>query len=139
VNNAIRRTIERTPPSSTPPVEAWARSRSRSPTRSPTKSRSSSVDPVMNPNPPTWTRARMTTWPNGLQWVAVSTTTRPVTHTADVAVKRAVTGSAGRPGAREIGSHSRSVPIPISARKPDTSTPAGVSGRRRSRRRTSTR
>ena len=90
VNNPIRRTIESTPPSSSPPVDAWARTRSRSPIRPPTNSSSRSVEPVMKPKPPTWTSPRITTWPNGLHAVAVSTTTRPVTQTADVAVKNAV-------------------------------------------------
>ena len=44
---------------------------------------------VMTPMPPIWMRMRMTAWPNSDQWVAVSCTTRPVTQTAEVAVKRA--------------------------------------------------
>ena len=44
----------------------------------------------MNPNPPSWISTRIATCPNGLQWSPVSTTTRPVTQTADVAVNSAV-------------------------------------------------
>ena len=43
----------------------------------------------MMPKPPIWMSSRITTCPNGLQWVAVSTTTRPVTQAALVAVKSA--------------------------------------------------
>ena len=45
-----------------------------------------------------------TQWPISDQCVAVSTTTSPVTHTALVAVKNAVSGSVQRPSAEENGS-----------------------------------
>jgi hypothetical protein len=60
--------------------------------------------------PAVWTSTRMTTCPNTLQCVAVSTTTSPVRHTAEVAVKRAVNQSVGPPVALEIGSTSRTAP-----------------------------
>ncbi len=84
----------------------------------------------MNPKPPTWMSDRITTVPNGLQWVAVSTTTRPVTHTAEVAVNRAVTMSVVMPGAAEIGSSSRIVPIATRTANPETRTADGEGGRR---------
>ena len=81
----------------------------------------------------------MTAWPNGLQWLAVSTTTSPVTQTADVAVNSATTRSASVPRAREIGNSRRIVPIVMRAAKPSTSTAAGVIGRRRNGRAAPTR
>ena len=92
----------------------------------------------MNPNPPSWISARITTWPKGLQWSAVSTTTRPVTHTADVAVNSASSGWVQSPLAEEIGRTRMTVPIVIRTRKPRASTPAGRRGGRRTARRTST-
>ena len=44
----------------------------------------------MIPRPPTWIRARITPLPNGVHADDVSTTTRPVTVTAEVEVKKAV-------------------------------------------------
>ena len=44
----------------------------------------------MIPNPPIWIRSMITTWPKVLQYVAVSTTMRPVTQTAEVDVNAAV-------------------------------------------------
>ncbi len=49
------------------------------------------VEKVMIPSPPNWNRTRITAWPNGVKYVAVSWTIRPVTQTPDVAVKRAST------------------------------------------------
>ena len=40
----------------------------------------------MSPRPPIWMSVRMIAWPNLVKWLPVSTTMRPVTHTADVAV-----------------------------------------------------
>ncbi|WP_179228479.1 hypothetical protein [Leptolyngbya ohadii] len=48
----------------------------------------------------------------------VSTTTSPVTQTADVEVKNAVMKSPQVPSAIEIGSMSRIVPKEMTARKP---------------------
>ena len=44
---------------------------------------------AMTPIPPIWIRTRMIPCPNADQYVAVSCTTRPVTHTADVEVNNA--------------------------------------------------
>ena len=44
-----------------------------------------------------------TTWPNGDQKSGVSTTMRPVTHTAEVEVKKASSGETRRPGAADSG------------------------------------
>ena len=66
----------------------WTVSRSLSETRPPATRRMSEEN-VMTPSPPSWMRARMTDWPKPLNAVAVSTTTRPVTQTAEVDVNRA--------------------------------------------------
>ena len=139
VNTATRRRTVRTEPRSRAPADSWARIRSLSAVRRPTTSRSRSVDPVMNPKPPTWISARIAIWPNGLQYVPVSTTTRPVTQTADVAVNSAVTGWVQVPAADEIGSVRTAVPIAIITMNPSASTTAGRRGGRRIARRTSTR
>ena len=52
----------------------------------------------------------MTTSPNTDQCVAVSTTVSPFTHTADVAVNRAVIQLAGLPEVVASGLDSRAVP-----------------------------
>ena len=85
----------------------------------------------MNPSPPAWIRAMIATCPNGLQWVAVSTTTSPVTHTADVAVNRAVIGSVQVPAVEAIGSIRIPVPIAIRTRNPSARTTSGRRGWRR--------
>ena len=53
--------------------------------------REKSVAMVMKPRPPSWMSRRMTVWPKPVQYVAVSTRTRPVTQEALTAVKSAVT------------------------------------------------
>ena len=138
-NTATRRRTSRTEPRSRAPADSWARIRSVSAVRRPTRSRSSSVEPVMNPNPPTWMRPRITNCPKGLQYVAVSTTTRPVTHTADVAVNSAVTGVVHSPDTADSGRVSRPVPMAIRTRNPRARTSAGRRGGRRMARATSTR
>ena len=50
---------------------------------------------VMTPRPPTTMPAAMTACPKGDQYDAVSTVVRPVTHTADTAVKSTSTKGAG--------------------------------------------
>ncbi len=84
------------------------------------------ADVDMIPRPPIWMRSMMTIWPKGEKYVAVSTTIRPVTQTADVAVKKASTRERSLPGWTAMGSESRIVPNRISAAKPETSTWAGV-------------
>jgi hypothetical protein len=44
---------------------------------------------VITPMPPTWIKQRMIPCPKAVKYVPVSTTINPVTHTAEVAVKRA--------------------------------------------------
>lgn len=67
----------------------------------------------MKPRPPTSTSTRITVCPNPLQWVAVSTTVSPVTHTAEVAVNAACNKFVERPAAVERGSRSSAVPAEI--------------------------
>ena len=43
---------------------------------------------VTTPKPPMKIPSAMTEWPKGDQYVAVSTTVKPVTQTAEIAVKR---------------------------------------------------
>ena len=73
---------------------------------------------VITPRPPTWISARIITCPKYDQYVAVSTTTRPVTHTADVAVKRAVPNDVNSPLLAEMGSMSSSAPSTMTMTKP---------------------
>ena len=73
---------------------------------------------MMMPNPPVWIKARMTTWPNTDQWVAVSRTTRPVTQVAEVAVKRAVSNEVAAPLRDEMGSIKSIVPRAIRTANP---------------------
>ena len=65
-----------------------------SPMRDP-KSNTTSVDMVMMPRPPSWAKAMIAICPVKVQCVAVSTTDRPVTQIADVAVKSAWTSEVG--------------------------------------------
>ena len=81
---------------------------------------------VTTPRPPTWMSSRITACPKEDQKVAVSCTTRPVTHTAETAVNR-LSAKPALPGARrETGSISSSVPARISAAKPSTMIRKGV-------------
>lgn len=52
----------------------------------------------------------MTSSPNVLQWVGVSTTARPVMHSADMAVKAASHQPVTRPSSDAAGAMSRTVP-----------------------------
>ncbi len=80
---------------------------------------------VMIPKPPTWISPRMTTSPKPDQYVGVSTTVRPVTQTALVAVKTATRSGACPPSARDTGSMSRTVPTATARAKAATTTWAG--------------
>jgi hypothetical protein len=68
------------------------------------------VETVMYPSPPTWIKARITPWPKGDQKWGVSTTIRPVTQTAEVAVNRAAIRGGLSPTAVAYGSMRRPVP-----------------------------
>ncbi len=46
------------------------------------------VETVINPNPPNWIRKRTINCPQKVNFVPVSTTVNPVTHTAEVAVNK---------------------------------------------------
>ena len=60
---------------------------------------------VINPRPPSWIIARMTTCPNRVQCAQVSTRIRPVTQDAEVAVKRAGERIGGLPVPAGHGKH----------------------------------
>lgn len=74
---------------------------------------------VMNPIPPIWIRQRMTPWPKKDQWVYVSTWIRPVTHVADVAVKKPVNKLAASGFLVEIGRAKSIEPIHMIAQYPN--------------------
>ena len=57
-------------------------------------------------------------WPKKDHWEKVGTVTRPVTHTADAAVKSASINRVSTPGAEAAGSIRRKVPQRIETRKP---------------------
>ena len=76
------------------------------------------VPQVMRPRQPTSTRTSSTIWPVRENSAAMSTTVRPVTQTAEQAVKSETTGSPQAPSARENGAASATAPTKISARKP---------------------
>src|SRR5687767_7061862 len=73
-----------------------------------------------NPTPPNWIIPRIAAWPNVDQYEPVSTTTRPVTQTAEVAVKRATLNGGDEPLAVETGSIRSKVPSAITPAKPNT-------------------
>ena len=52
----------------------------------------------------------MTTWPNTEKSAGVSSVMRPVTQTADTAVKSASTAEIARPSAADTGSRSKMAP-----------------------------
>ena len=68
----------------------------------------------------------MTIFPNTLQVDAVFTTTRPVTHVAEVDVNNAVNNGTETLLFVEIGSLSKAVPIMMIAKKPNTKLLAGL-------------
>lgn len=80
---------------------------------------------VINPRPPTCINSIMTTLPKRVQWVPVSTTASPVTQTAEVAVKSALTKPTLAPSTDEIGRLSSNAPMKITAANPKTNTCAG--------------
>lgn len=85
---------------------------------------------VMIPKPPTWIRARIAPSPKSLQYVPVSTTVSPVTQTADVDVKRAVTKSADVSASEASGRASSTAPITTTAAKAMTTVRAGCAANR---------
>ena len=72
---------------------------------------------VISPSPPIWTRHRITICPKRENSVPVSLTTRPVTHVAEVAVKRASIKEIGVPFGEASGIASKIVPTKITVRK----------------------
>ena len=112
------------------PTDSWTRTRSRSPVRRRVRTKSRRVEAVMKPSPPSWMSTRMVTCPSGFQYVPVSRTTRPVTQTAEVAVKRASTRGVHCPETDARGDIRMSVPMAMSRAKPRTRTADGEAGRR---------
>lgn len=112
---------DRTSPSPPADIPVCARSRVRTPSCRVTDS-ARSEEIVTIPRPPTWMPARITTCPAVDQWVAVSTVVRPVTDTAEVAVKTASCRWAGTPEAVAHGINRSTVKTaiaPANARSAD--------------------
>ena len=82
---------------------------------------------IIIPSPPVWMSARMMILPPRLKTVAVSTTISPVTHTAEVAVKRELISP--RPCLSTVvnGSMRSSVPVRMISRKLESIARAGLS------------
>jgi hypothetical protein len=74
------------------------------------------VEKVMIPKPPIWMRSKVTTCPTVERSFPVSTTTSPVTQTAEVEVKRAST-KRRLPFAAENGNQRRIAPVRITPAK----------------------
>jgi hypothetical protein len=74
------------------------------------------VEKVMIPNPPVWIRNIVITCPTRERSFPVSMTTRPVTQTAEVEVKRASTNRRF-PMVAEKGNHRRIPPVRMTATK----------------------
>lgn len=70
---------------------------------------------------------RMTIWPNRVNCVPVSTTARPVTQVADVAVKNASTRRMDLPVRDAAGNDSKRVPTKMTTAKLTTTSCAGCS------------
>ena len=89
-------------------MASWAISLPRTPSLLLTMSASSEAR-VRVPRPPTKMPTRMTSWPKKDQCTAVDTTVRPVTQTADTAVKSAWCRGVTSPVAEDTGSDSKAV------------------------------
>ena len=86
----------------------------------------------MIPSPPDWIRTRITAWPKLLQYVGVSTTIRPVTQIAEVAVKKLERRRA--PGARPCRGQQQEEAADDDRRperEDDRAAPGGAPGRTR--------
>jgi len=73
---------------------------------------------AITPRPPSWINSSRTAWEDPVRSLPVSTTERPVTQTAEVAVNSASTALKGRP--RALRRKSNRVPVTISPRNPMT-------------------
>jgi hypothetical protein len=83
------------------------------------------VEKVMIPRPPIWKRNIVTTWPKMDRSCPKSMVTNPVTHTAEVEMKRASTKERD-PWEAEMGNPRRMVPTRIKAAKPKINIRSGV-------------
>ena len=73
----------------------------------------------ITPSPPTCISIKITVCPKYDQYVAVSYTTSPVTHTADVAVNKAFPKEVTSPVCDEIGNINNIVPNKITPTNPN--------------------
>ena len=77
---------------------------------------------AMIPSPPSWMSSSRKAWPHPVKYVAVSTTMRPVTHTALVAVNSASISERLGPVYNPGSVISPSVPSAMSSRNEPTNT-----------------
>ena len=84
---------------------------------------------TIKPRPPTWISASSTACPNSEKVAPVSTATRPVTHTAEVAVNRLSNRPMLCPSFVDAGSANSSVPSSMTPRKPNTSHSSALGSR----------
>ena len=105
-------------------MASWAISLPRTPSLLLTM-RASSDASVRVPRPPTKTPTRITSWPKKDQCTAVETTVKPVTQTADTAVKRASSRGVGCPVAEATGKDNKAVKTRITTAKAVSARRAG--------------
>ena len=81
---------------------------------------------VMTPRPPIMMPRAMTAWPKMVHELAVSIVVKPVTHTADTAVKRTSTKAMGRSGTVAKGRESKAVIVAMIKAKTPRARRAGA-------------
>ena len=117
----IRLRISRsTPPICAAPTDSWKASRCGNVIRCPTRIKMNPAR-VIHPSPPTRMSAQITACPAKLQYTGVSTTTSPVTVTADVAVKSASMKGVHSPVVLANGKRSSAAPKLTRNMRPATS------------------
>ena len=126
VSSSVATSVRLTPPSKIGRPSAAVAYRERSFTR-PVSSMPVSEVMLMMPRPPAWISASTMNCPARLQWLPVSSVTRPVKVVADVAVNSALISAVGAPSAEANGMESSAVPVRIRARKPSAVSCAGPS------------
>jgi hypothetical protein len=102
------------------PRGSWRTDRLESVRRRPMASRIRAPD-VIIPRPPMNIRKRIVASPKMVHVVAVFTKVNPVTHAAEVAVKRAILKDTVESGAWERGSNNNSVPMVMRTANPPIS------------------
>jgi hypothetical protein len=128
---ATARTKTPTSPSRETPVSEAVNTFERRPKRR--EAASDSKEPrVITPRPPTCTPAKITAWPKSDQYSAVGTVVKPVTQTAEVAVKTASTMFGEYGPARATGRPNRAATAKMTKVNAATAKRAGEMWARRS-------